>query len=313
MALLGARAPCTWIATSTARCAVSVAKSFAIADARAPGRTPASYWAAASSTSRRAGLDLRRHLGELVRHRLEAGRRLSERLPLGRIGNGRVERRLGHTDAEGADARPEEVERVHRDREAAADLAEQLLGTGADPVEVEAADRVRRDQLEVLAREAVGVARDGEGGDPLRARRRCARRRSRRPLRGFEIQSFVPVRPEPRRRPVRLELSAAASEPASGSLSAKAAATSPERGAAAIVADAGCAAGGSDSRRALQRERGLGLGTAVRQSLPQLGRARPRLPAKTSSSSPSSPSALTSRRFSRPGSPWHSAIGAKTS
>ena len=81
-----------------------------------------------------------------------------------------VERGLRHPDREGADARPEEVERVHRDREPAVEVAEHLVGLDADAVEVEAADRVRGEQVEALAGEALALARDGEGRDSLRAR-----------------------------------------------------------------------------------------------------------------------------------------------
>ena len=177
MALLERRAPCTWIATSTACCATSVAYSFAIADALRTGRTPASYCAAASRTSRRAACT-GRHLGELVRDGLELGERPAERFPRGGVRDGGVERRLRHPDAEGSDTRPEEIERFHRDLEATVDLAEHLHGLDADAVEVEPPDRVRRDQLDCLARKPVALARDREGSDPRtssRTRCRCPR------------------------------------------------------------------------------------------------------------------------------------------
>ena len=120
------------------------------------------------------GLDLCRDVGELVAYRLEARAacRTPRALP---CTDGRVESGLGHPDAECADARPEEVECVHGDGKAAADLAQHLIGGGLDAVEVEAADRVRRDQLEVLAREALALARDRERGDALGALVRGAR------------------------------------------------------------------------------------------------------------------------------------------
>ena len=101
--------------------------------------------------------------------RLEARERLAESLALRRVADGRVERGLCHPDAEGADARPEEVECVHRDRKTTADLSEHLLGPGRDAVEVEPADGVRCDELEMLAREPLTLARDRKGRDPLRA------------------------------------------------------------------------------------------------------------------------------------------------
>ena len=122
------------------------------------------------------GLNLRRDLGELVADRLEARERLAERLALRRVADGRVQRGLSHPDAEGSDARSKQVEGVHRDREAAADLSEHLLGPGRDAVEVEAADGVRCDELEVLAREALALARDRERGDALGALVRSARK-----------------------------------------------------------------------------------------------------------------------------------------
>ncbi len=112
------------------------------------GRTPASYWLAASLTSSRAAWICVATSASWWPTAWKSRERLAERLALRRVADGRVERGLGHPDAEGADARPEEVEGVHRDREAAADLSEHLLGPGRDAVEVEAADWVRCDELE---------------------------------------------------------------------------------------------------------------------------------------------------------------------
>ena len=74
-----------------------------------------------------------------MRDGLELGERPAEAL-LGGVRDGGVERRLRHPDAEGPDARPEEIERFHRDLEATVDLAEHLHGLDADAVEVEPAD-----------------------------------------------------------------------------------------------------------------------------------------------------------------------------
>ena len=146
----------------------------AIADALRTGRTPASYWLRVADEEPRS-LDLCRDVGELVAYRLEARERLAERLALCRVLDGRVKSGLGHPDAECADARPEEVECVHGDGKGAADLAQHLIGGGLDAVEVEAADRMRRDQLEMLAREALALPRDRERGDALGALVRGAR------------------------------------------------------------------------------------------------------------------------------------------
>ena len=68
---------------------------------------------------------------------------------------------------------PEQVEGAHRHREAAADLAEHVVGGDPDPVEDQAADRVRGEHVERLAGEPVGVAGHGERG-ARRGRRRGA-------------------------------------------------------------------------------------------------------------------------------------------
>ena len=113
-------------------------------------------------------------------------------------------------------------------REAAVDLAEHLVGLDADAVEVEPPDGVRREQLEALTREALALARDGERRDPLRAPVGGSREhavdvglgRVRDPgLRAGQAEA-VPLA-------LRLQARFAASEPASGSLSAKAATASP--------------------------------------------------------------------------------------
>src|SRR4029079_9068649 len=82
---------------------------------------------------------------------------------------GRIERGLGHPDGERADARPEEVERVHGHREAAVDVPEYLPSVDAHAVEVEAADRMRGEQVEMPAGKPLALPRDRERGDPLRA------------------------------------------------------------------------------------------------------------------------------------------------
>ncbi len=72
-------------------------------------------------------VDLGRHVGELELDRLVLGDRLAERPALLRVGERVLER--GARDAErlGRDADPAAVERRHRDLEAAADLAEQVI------------------------------------------------------------------------------------------------------------------------------------------------------------------------------------------
>jgi hypothetical protein len=63
--------------------------------------------------------------------------------------------------ANGADARPEEVERPHGDLEALVDLAEDMVGRHRRAVEDESPDRMRREQRERLTADPVARARDG--------------------------------------------------------------------------------------------------------------------------------------------------------
>ena len=85
-------------------------------------------------------------------HRLLLGKRAAERLPGRHVVEGCVERGLCHPDGEGADAGAEQVEGPHRHPEPGIDLAERVGGLHAHPVEDQAADGVRGQELEVLAR-----------------------------------------------------------------------------------------------------------------------------------------------------------------
>ena len=97
-------------------------------------------------------LHLRGDLGELVSDRLELLERPAERLATRRVRNRGVERGLRHADREGADAGPEEVERLHGDAKARVHLAEDLRLPDEDAVELEPADRVRREAAAVHPR-----------------------------------------------------------------------------------------------------------------------------------------------------------------
>ena len=81
-------------------------------------------------------LDSRRHLGERVRDRLELTQRLTEGTPLRRMGDRRLQRCLRHADRAGADARPKDVQRPHRDPEAVVDLTEHRPVGHRDTVEL---------------------------------------------------------------------------------------------------------------------------------------------------------------------------------
>src|ERR1019366_9832118 len=104
-------------------------------------------------------LDAGRDVSELMAASLERGERLAERLALGRVGHGGVERRLGHADAAGTDARAEEVEGAHRDPEAMINLAEDVVRGHRDAVEAKPADRVIGDEGDRRTGEARAVPR----------------------------------------------------------------------------------------------------------------------------------------------------------
>ena len=69
-------------------------------------------------------------------------------VPLGGVGEGRVQGRLGHADREGADARPEQVQRAHGDPESAVGFAEHVVRGDRYGVEGEGADGVRGEHVE---------------------------------------------------------------------------------------------------------------------------------------------------------------------
>ena len=106
-----------------------------------------------------------RHLGEGVLDRLLPEQQVAVDLAGQRPVQRGVERRLGHADRERADARPEQVERAHRHREAVVDLSEHVVGGDPDAVEDERADRVRGQQVEPLAAQTLGVAGHHERRD----------------------------------------------------------------------------------------------------------------------------------------------------
>ena len=106
------------------------------------------------------------HLGERVLDRLLPDQRRAVHLAGGRPGDRSVEGRLRHPDRERADAGPEQVEGAHGDREAAVHLTEYVVRGDPDPVEHEAADRVRGHHVEGLTGQPVRVTGDDERGHP---------------------------------------------------------------------------------------------------------------------------------------------------
>ena len=91
---------------------------------------------------------------------------LPERVPPVGVRDRRVERRLRHPDRAGADARAEDVERAHRDLEAAVDLPEPGLVQHLDAVQLERPDRMGRDDRQRLTGKACRVALDDERRQP---------------------------------------------------------------------------------------------------------------------------------------------------
>ena len=97
---------------------------------------------------------LSRHVGELcLGHRIVGQRGVAE-LAGGREGHRLVERAAGKAERRRADRHPEQVQRLHRDLEAFAFLPEQF---GANAIEAEAGERVRRDHLDPLGDRKAGI------------------------------------------------------------------------------------------------------------------------------------------------------------
>ena len=98
-------------------------------------RLPWSSSTADCQTSRRAGLDLGRHVGDHERDRLVHGDRHAELDALLRVLGGELERGAGDADGHRGDARTGAVEGHHRELEAVVLLAEQVLGRDLGLVE----------------------------------------------------------------------------------------------------------------------------------------------------------------------------------
>src|SRR3954468_9524304 len=109
------------------------------------------------------------HLRDHRLHELEGADRPPELLALLGVGDGGVERALADAHAPRRDGVAAGVERAHRDLEAVAHLAHQRVVAHADAIERERR-RVRAVQahlaVDLLAREALGLRRHEEGGEP---------------------------------------------------------------------------------------------------------------------------------------------------
>ena len=101
-----------------------------------------------------AGLDAGGHLGQRVLDRLLPDQQVAVDLAGQRPVQAASRAACAMPDREGAHAGAEQVERAHRHREAAVDLAEHVVRDDPDAVEDEPADRVRGEHVETLAREA---------------------------------------------------------------------------------------------------------------------------------------------------------------
>ena len=146
------------------------------------------------------GLGLDGHLGEQLLHELEASDRATEGAALARVADRRVEAALRDAHAPRRERDPADVERRHRDTEAAVELAQAVL--------IGDAHRVQRELRRVLCAEAelaldrarveaVRVGRDKEAGDAAGPRRAGAREdeRNRRP--GAERDERLRARQRP--------------------------------------------------------------------------------------------------------------------
>ena len=96
------------------------------------------------------GIDRERHVGEPGAGELQIGERLAEQLAGRRVPNRLVKRAAGKPQRRRADRRAEHVERRHRDLEAFAWRAQQVLGRHLGAVERKRADRMRRHQVDHL-------------------------------------------------------------------------------------------------------------------------------------------------------------------
>ncbi len=163
MALSSARAPCTWIATSTARCAVRLAKELGHGRDLAHRPYAGVVLLGRIVISSPSGLHVHRDRSaswcETAWNPPAAvGRTRAGFLD---VRHGRVESRLRHADGERATLGRKRSSVSIATPKAAVALAEHLVGLDANAVEGRGgrSDAVRA-ALEVLAREPVALARD---------------------------------------------------------------------------------------------------------------------------------------------------------
>ena len=207
---------------------------------------------------------------------------------------------------------PEEVQGVHGDPESPAGLAEHVVARSTGTA---SKARAPMGCGESMSR-AVPVSPGPVGGDEERGDAAGSGALGRTGEDGVEVglggvgdPALLAGEPPAVPAPVAgraARASAAASEPAPGSLSAKAATAPPGAHPGQPARALGGGAGPDDrvGAEALEGEGGLGLRAAVGEGFAQQAQIERARRSNSRSSSPSSPSAATSGRLTRPGSPF---------
>ena len=173
--------PRIWTASSTIRCAASVANDFAIAASSVTRSAPVVRGPRRAVDEEPRGVELGRHARELLLHELELGERLAELPALPRVRERLVERARRHAARRRADRGAQPVERREAEREPAPSSPRRCVGGHAAVLERDLAERMRRRQDLRAARSASPgvVGGNDEARDALAARGRVGRRRTR--------------------------------------------------------------------------------------------------------------------------------------
>ena len=162
--------PCICTAASMTFCASSVAWSLAIAAARRLSRLRSSCCQAPRADQQRGRVDRERHVGQLCLSDRIVGERARSQSPLAREIDRLNQRSSGQPERRCADRHPEQVERLHRDLEAFAGLADHRIRWHPDIVIFQARERVRGDDLDpFLDAEAASSAGTMKADKPARS------------------------------------------------------------------------------------------------------------------------------------------------
>src|ERR671936_529299 len=100
-----------------------------------------------------------------MRYRLEVLDWPTEGLATARMTHGGIEGSVRHAQGIGSNAWSKEIERSHRQLEAAIDLAEDLFASNGDAIELQPADRMRGNQIHRLPLHAFRTGVNDEGRD----------------------------------------------------------------------------------------------------------------------------------------------------